>query len=289
MMWIHLVTARAFLRRHPWAALTRTVVITVLALVCGGMATVLSEIDRDISRTAESIVVDIVLPDSVAQSDVEDLMLWIGRHPHVRRAEVIEPDRVWAEFQSEIGVSSSGLSEIAAMPHLVRVGFKAQHAASRLVRDFAASVQGRHPAAVQDVVLPSSAFTDVERRRADLISASWIASAIVAVLVLLAVLLTVRRNDATHSARLSNVLGPAPRWFGTGAMLAAILTDVLGGVIAVAVLFIVAPFAHTSLPWISADRALNVSVMTIAAVLVVALVVRLLSNAWPRGRQGAIR
>ncbi|MBU3699615.1 MAG: hypothetical protein FGM33_06330 [Candidatus Kapabacteria bacterium] len=281
MMWAHMMTARGFVRRRPWSLLARVIVIALLAVFCASVVTVLFEIERDISRTAESIVVDVVLPDSLAQSDLDDLMLSLRRRPDVGKYELMTPERVWAEFQSEIGVSSSGLSEIAAMPHILRVNLKADFVTTQHARDFAASVRRRHQGAVDDVILPMNAVVDVERRRSDLMSVTWIARAVLAALCLLFVLISTGRLDAARRVKLSAVLGPAPAWFGTGPMLAMMLADLVGGLIAVGAVFFIAPSVKLMYSWIHPERALMLSGLTIAIVVAASMLVRLVQNLWP--------
>lgn len=284
-MWVHLLTARAFVRNRAWPLVASVMAVAIVGLLGAAAALVLGEVDRDIRRTAESIVLDVVVRDSADQQRLDELRRSVLRRPDVHRARVMMPEEVWSQFQSEIGVQSEGLADIAAMPQLLRVSLKAGSMSRRHVVELVSRLQSSFDDVVENVIVPQDAITDVERRRQDFTVAAWWLFGLLAAVCLLTGLVTGRMMRPPGVAERASALGRTQHWLRGGRLLAMITADAVGGLVGIGCVFVLAPWLTASFTWIDVRHVPPVSAAAIGASTGLVVLLRMVLFLWPQSRQ----
>lgn len=270
-MWMHLIVARAFVRNHVWMLVATTLSSAIVGLLCASAFVVLNEVEQDIRNSSESIILDVVLRDSADALSVDELFMSMRRRPDVRVVEMMAPEQVWRQFQFDIGVRSEGLSEIAAMPYVVRLGLEADFVTSQHVAELSSSVRRRFANVVEAVVLPQDAIESAEKRRYDFVT---VRGAMMSVLGVLCVLLSVMLGRSLRSSRhddLSEVLGRSVGWLRFGRLAASLVIVVFGGLLAMTAVALAAPALKTPYPWIDQKQMLTGSATAIGATITIIL------------------
>lgn len=284
-MWVHLLTARAFVRNRAWPLVASVMAVAIVGLLGAAAALVLGEVDRDIRRTTESIVLDVVVRDSADQQRLDELRRSVLRRPDVHLARVMMPEEVWSQFQSEIGVQSEGLADIAAMPQLLRVSIKAGSMSRRHVVELVSRLQSSFDDVVENVIVPQDAITDVERRRQDFTVAAWSLVGLLAAVCLLTGLVTGRMMRPPGVAERASALGRTQLWLRAGRLLAMITADAVGGLVGIGCVFMLAPLLTASFAWIDVRHAPAVSAAAIGASTGLVVLLRMVLFLWPQSRQ----
>lgn len=284
-MWVHLLTARAFVRNRAWPLVASVMAVAIVGLLGAAAALVLGEVDRDIRRTTESIVLDVVVRDSADQQRLDELRRSVLRRPDVHLARVMMPEEVWSQFQSEIGVQSEGLADIAAMPQLLRVSIKAGSMSRRHVVELVSRLQSSFDDVVENVIVPQDAITDVERRRQDFTVAAWSLVGLLAAVCLLTGLVTGRMMRPPGVAERASALGRTQLWLRAGRLLAMITADAVGGLVGIGCVFMLAPLLTASFAWIDVRHVPAVSAAAIGASTGLVVLLRMVLFLWPQSRQ----
>jgi hypothetical protein len=284
-MWIHLLTARAFVRNRAWQLAASVLAVAIVGLLSVTAALVLGEVDRDIRRTAESIVLDVVVRDSADQQRLDELRRSVLRRPEVHRARVMMPEEVWSQFQSEIGVQSEGLADIAAMPQLLRVRLTAGSMSRRQIVVLVSRLQSSFDDVVENVIVPYDAITDVERRRQDFTVAAWSLFGLLACACLLTGLVTGRMMRLPGVAERAAVLGRTQLWLRGGQLLTMVAADAVGGLVCIGCVFMLAPWLHTNFVWIDPHHVPAASAAAIGASTGLFVLLRIVHSLWPQSRQ----
>lgn len=284
-MWIQLLTARAFVRDRAWQIVASVLAIASVGMLSVAAALVLGEVDRDIRRTAESIVLDVVVRDSADQQRLDEMRRSVLRRQDVHRARVMMPEEVWSQFQSEIGVQSEGLAEIAAMPQLLRIRLKAGFLNRGHVLELVSRLRTSFDDVVENVIVPQDAITDIERRRQDFTSAAWSLIGLLACVCLLTGLVTGRMMRPPGVAERAVVLGRTQLWLRGGRLVTMIAADALGALLCVGCVFMLAPWLHASFAWIDPRHIPATSVTAIGASTCLVVLLHVVLSLWPQSRQ----
>ncbi len=284
-MWIQLLTARAFVRNRAWPLAASVLSIAIVGLLSAAAALVLREVDRDIRRTAENIVLDVVMRDSADQQRIDELRRSVLRHQDVHLARVMMPEEVWSQFQSEIGVQSEGLAEIAAMPQLLRISLTAGSLSRRHVVGLVSRLQTSFDDVVENVIVPQDAITDVERRRQDFSVAAWALVGLLAGVSLLTGLVTGRMMRPPGVAERAMVLGRTQFWLRGGRLVTMIAVDALAYLLCIGCVYVLAPWLHKNFAWIDPRHVPATSAAAIGVSTCLVVVLHVVLSLWPQSRQ----
>lgn len=163
MFWTHVILARGFLRRHWVPTVVHISMVAGLALLCGVFAVSNYRADRGHALTAESLSIDIIIRNGVASEQITELTTILNRRPDVLRGLHLRRHDVWRIFQSEIGVQSEGMADIAALPEVVRVYFRSDYMTAKHVNAVARSMRRRMADRIETVLIPMQAIVEHER------------------------------------------------------------------------------------------------------------------------------
>lgn len=248
-MWIHLVTARGFLRRH-WPLLTLHVfVAAVLSLSCGVGMAVIAGVDRDLALQTEDVSVDIVLRESVSEDQIADVASVLRRRPDIIQCVHLDRQDVWRIFQSDIGVESEGMAEIAALPQVIRLRFRNEFGTGRHVSDVVRSLRRRMPDHIETVMVPTQTIVDLERQRADLrVSTAALGTLGVLLIVMWSIMMGNRLRSRNH-IDVAKRTWRSPGWLRIGPLVGITLGTCAGCILACSGAVLLAPRLSDSYSW----------------------------------------
>lgn len=249
-MWVHIMLARGFLRRHwiGWSTYVLLISATVLFSAIG--LSIVQGVKRDIARSSEEISIDIVMRDTSAGEAATELAEQLSRRPDVLRIVPMDREAVWQSFQSDVGVRSEGMADVAALPHVVRLMLRDEFVTSRHVSETVRGLRTRLADGIETVIVPQVAVAEIEQRRNDCATISVLLISLAAAVVLSLSLGAARwlRSDATPEC--SRRLGRSAAWLGIGPVIVMVLGVVLGGIIAEICVVMLAPWLSLTYPWL---------------------------------------
>lgn len=250
-MWAHMIMARGFLRRN-WLGWTLQVALSCAAVfICAIGMTLLQGVDRDLGRSAEGLSIDVLLADPLTGDRINELVRQLARRPDVCRIVHLDRDEVWQSFQSDIGVRSEGMADVAALPQVARLHLKSDYVTLRHASEMARSLRRQLPADITSIIMPSEAIADIEQRRADLYSGQ-IAFICIAAAICLAIAVGNARWVARRSAGpLARRLGRMPSWLRLGPTMVVVVGLVLAGLLARTIGMVMTPWLCAARPWLS--------------------------------------
>ena len=241
-MWVHLMLARGFVRRHMPLWTLHVVLVAALALASGvgsvGGLTLLHYNAVD----AQSISIDIVIRNGVSSEQIRELVSILNRRPDVLRSTHLDRQSVWQIFQAEIGVESEGMAEIAALPEVVRVHFRSKFVTKPHVDDVARSLKRRMTDRIEAVMVPSLAIDDIAQERTKLESYLVIAAVVGALFVISIALLIGRCMRLRVQAVLASRIGRTASWMRIGPFLGITVGTIVGVLLACVGVWLIAPW-----------------------------------------------
>lgn len=275
MLWPQMILARGFLRLH-WRGLTLQLVVTaIVVLVCSVSMAVVQGVDRDLARAAEELSLDIVLLDSVPVDRTDEMLRQLSRRPDVNRVSHLDRESVWQRFQSDIGVRSEGMAEVAALPEVVRLRLGNEYVSVHHASELARGLHRHFGSEIETVIMPSEAISGIEQRRTDMNAVRttllWLAVALN-----LALSLGTARWIVTRSAiPVSLRLGRTAHWARLGPTIVVMISTVVAGLIAQLAGILLAPRLSTTYTWLS-EPFLGRTFLQVPIVLTCAMIVQIL-------------
>ncbi|MEN9281906.1 MAG: hypothetical protein RL594_841 [Bacteroidota bacterium] len=281
MLWLHTVVARGFVR-HRWKMLLAyTVLLVSASLVFSTGYALVREVEYDVARTAEQLAFDIVILDGEPDADVEELAETLSRRPDVLTSRVLSREAVWLMFQSEIGVQSEGMAEVAALPRIIRLHMRSEYVNSRHLQTVVRGLQRRYAGQIETVLVPKASVRNVEKRQAELQTLTISARSASLVLFLgiaIAFGRTIRRRNLAQLASMhgssSTSLLRAP--FGV-----LLMASILSIGLSLAGSLLVVPWLVQSFHWVRGDVVQQLFMQTTIAAVSVPMLVHVIMSLWP--------
>lgn len=275
MLWPQMILARGFLRLH-WRGLTLQLVVTaIVVLVCSVSMAVVQGVDRDLARAAEELSLDIVLLDSVPVDRTDEMLRQLSRRPDVNRVSHLDRESVWQRFQSDIGVRSEGMAEVAALPEVVRLRLGNEYVSVHHASELARGLHRHFGSEIETVIMPSEAISGIEQRRTDMNAVRttllWLAVALNLALSLGTARWIVTRSASPVSLRL----GRTAHWARLGPTIVVMISAVVAGLIAQLAGILLAPRLSTTYTWLS-EPFLGRTFLQVPIVLTCAMIVQIL-------------
>ena len=275
MLWPQMILARGFLRLH-WRGLTLQLVVTaIVVLVCSVSMAVVQGVDRDLARAAEELSLDIVLLDSVPVDRTDEMLRQLSRRPDVNRVSHLDRESVWQRFQSDIGVRSEGMAEVAALPEVVRLRLGNEYVSVHHASELARGLHRHFGSEIETVIMPSEAIAVIEQRRTDMNAVRttllWLAVALNLALSLGTARWIVTRSASPVSLRL----GRTAHWARLGPTIVVMISTVVAGLIAQLAGILLAPRLSTTYTWLS-EPFLGRTFLQVPIVLTCAMIVQIL-------------
>lgn len=268
-MWVHLMLARGFVRRHMPLWSFHVVMVAALAFATFmGVAGGLSLLHKS-SFEAESISIDIVIRDGVSSDQIGELASLLNRRPDVHSSTHLDRQSVWQIFQSEIGVESEGMAEIAALPEIVRVHFRSRFVTNQYIEDVARSLKRRMPDRIETVMVPSLAINEVALERMKLENYLFLAAVVGVLFVISLALLTGSGMRLRVQAAVASRVGRTSSWMRLGPFLGITVGTFVGVLLACVCVWLVAPWQFYAL---AAQQTMSVLPAMSAPALLVILV-----------------
>lgn len=275
MKWTHMIMARGFLRLH-WRGLTLQLVVTaIVVLVCSVSMAVVQGVDRDLARAAEELSLDIVLLDSVPVDRTDEMLRQLSRRPDVNRVSHLDRESVWQRFQSDIGVRSEGMAEVAALPEVVRLRLGNEYVSVHHASELARGLHRHFGSEIENVIMPSEAIAGIEQRRTDLNAVRTALLCLAVALSLALSLGTARWIVARSASPVSLRLGRTAQWARLGPTIVVMISIVVAGLIAQVAGILLAPRLSTTYPWLS-EPFLGRTFLQVPIVLTCAMIVQIL-------------
>lgn len=232
MMWSHILMARGFFRRHWMLWTVHVLLVAGLAFVCGVFT--VSKYRSDSGRTvsAEELSIDVIIRDSASSEQIAELTTMLNRRPDVRTSVHLRRQDVWRIFQSEIGVQSEGMADIAALPEVVRVHFRSEYVTLQHVNDVAGSLRRRMTDRIETVLIPTQAIVEHEQLAQEARNYWMYVAAIGILLVVGSAVVTGRKFRVRSHESIALRLGRSSAWFRIGPFLMLTIGTVAGVLLA---------------------------------------------------------
>lgn len=232
MMWTHILMARGFFRHHWMLWTVHVLLVAGLATVCGVFT--VSKYRSDCSHTisAEALSIDVILRDSASSEQIAELTTMLNRRPDVLTSVHLRRQDVWRIFQSEIGVQSEGMADIAALPEVVRVHFRSDYVTVQHVNDVAGSLRRRMTDRIETVMIPTQAIIEHEHLGMEAQN-NWIYLAAVGILfVVSSAVVTGRKFRVRSHKAIALRLGRSVAWLRIGPFLMLTIGTFVGVLLA---------------------------------------------------------
>lgn len=281
MLWLHTIVARGFVR-HRWKMLLAYIVLLGAAsLVFSTGYALVREVEYDVVRTAEQLAFDIVILDGEPDANVEELAETLSRRPDVLTSRVLSREAVWLMFQSEIGVQSEGMAEVAALPRMIRLHMRSEYVNSRHLLSAVRGLQRRYAGHIETVLVPKASVRTVEKRRADLqtLTASALGVSLVLLLgIAIALGRSIRRRNL---AQLAFIHGSSSTYLLRAPFGVFLVASILSLGLSLAGSLLVAPWLVQTFNWVRGDVVQQLLTQTTIAVVSVPMLVHVMMSLWP--------
>jgi hypothetical protein len=154
-------------------------------------------------------------------------------------------------FQQELGVQSSGLTDVASMPNVIQVQLVGSWASAQRAKAVQNHVYAVHQGVVERVLIPRQAFQEIDAKRDNVLLARTIGAPLLLLLAFVACMLTLQPLYGLIISRdVHRVLGiNARRGIATMAALATLLILVTAGLSTTAVMYAGKPLQQ-KIPWL---------------------------------------
>lgn len=281
MLWLHAIVARGFLRRRFRILLTYIMVLVTVSLVFSVGHALIHEVDHDLSRTAEQLAFDIVIPDAETDAEIEELASVISRRPDVLTSNVLDREAVWMMFQSEIGVQSEGMAEVAALPRIIRMHLRAEYVTGQHVLSVVRGLQRGYAGDIETVLVPKASVLDVEKQRSDL---QMLMRGILgfALAVFLAISFVVGRSIRRPvRAQLATMHGSTSTFLLRGPFGVLLMASLLSLGLSLSGSMLVTPWLSQTFNWVRGDVVQQLMTQTALASIGVAMLVHVVMAYWP--------
>ncbi|MBU3678840.1 MAG: hypothetical protein FGM32_04435 [Candidatus Kapabacteria bacterium] len=246
-MWVHLIMARGFVRRRLPLWTLHVILVAAIASTCCLGALLLWDADFKIGEKSEGFSIDIVLRERVSGEQTFDLVSMLNRRPDVHSCNHLDRQNVWRIFQSEIGVESEGMAEIAALPEVIRIHFRREFVTNQHIHDVARSLKRRMPDRIESVMVPTLAINDVERERRQLENNLFFVAISGVLFVIILALVTGRSIRIHGQAAIASRAGRAARWMRLGPFLGMTAGTVIGLFLTCVGVLLIAPWLFLDL------------------------------------------
>lgn len=253
MMWMHvLIVRRSFIDR-PLMLLLLLLLLIVVSIGAQGTWWVARSAEIDLDRQASQLAVDVIVTPRSEAASVLACSETLMRRPDVASAQLLSSRQVWLMFQKELGVEAGGLTDVATMPQVIQVHFKASKASFQHAIALRNHVLGTHGDVVERVLIPKRALSEFDAHRETISMGGRLG---VGFLGFLFVISAVVFGNALYkrcvSASVNDVLS-LPRWSGAG-IVAFVTFSAMIISIAIGMLIIVVaePRLVYELPWLAA-------------------------------------
>lgn len=232
MMWSHILMARGFFRRHWMLWTVHVLLVAGLAFVCGVFTVSKYRSDSGHTVSAEELSIDVIIRDSASSEQIAELTTMLNRRPDVRTSVHLRRQDVWRIFQSEIGVQSEGMADIAALPEVVRVHFRSEYVTLQHVNDVAGSLRRRMTDRIETVLIPTQAIVEHEHGAIETRN-YWIYVAAIGILLVVgSAVVTGRKFRVRSHESIALRLGRSSAWFRIGPFLMLTIGTVAGVLLA---------------------------------------------------------
>lgn len=249
-MWFHLRMALHLVRVY-WLGLgIRTVaagMVALCTLLCWWVGV---SVVHDVDRQREALIVDVVMNADFSADSAVGFVSSLVRRPDVLSAQLLDSTAVWLAFQKELGVNTTGLVELAALPNIVQVRLRSQYASAQYVKRFKDAILRSNLFAVDRVLIPETAYTRLESRRHD----SNIALVSGMSFLLIAAFGVFWWQFRSLSCRslwaIARSHGRGWWWSNGGTLITSVLASVIAATFAVAALLILSANLRVQLDWL---------------------------------------
>lgn len=232
MMWSHILMARGFFRRHWMLWTLHVLLVAGLALVCGVFTVSKYRSDSGHAVSAEALSIDVIIRDSAGSEQIAELTTMLNRRPDVQTSVHLRRQDVWRIFQSEIGVQSEGMADIAALPEVVRVHIRSEYVTLQHVNNVARSLRRRLSDRIETVLIPTQAIVEHEYRAKETRSYWTYVAAIGILLVVSSAVVTGWRFRVRSQEAIALRLGRSSAWLRIGPFLMLTIGTVVGVLLA---------------------------------------------------------
>lgn len=250
-MWMQIILVKRALLHKPLSWFVR--LLLAIGLLVSSMAYwwVNTSVLCDLQRQAQQLAIDIVVLPDADPSLVDECVVNLRRRPDVASVRLLDSRTVWMLFQRELGVQSSGLTDIASMPKVIQVQIDGRLASTQRVKAVQNHVYAIHQSVVERVLIPSQAFHEIDIKREDVLLARVLGTPVLLLLGLVACLLVIQPLYPLIISRdVHRVLGiKALRGLVTATMLTLLIVVVAAGLSVAAVIYSVKPLQQI-VPWL---------------------------------------
>jgi cell division protein FtsX len=251
MMWMQIILVKRALLHKPLAWIVRLLLATGLLVASLVYWWVNTSVLHDLQRQAQQLTIDIVVLPHAEQSLVEECAANLRRRPDVASVTLLDSRTVWMLFQQELGVQSSGLTDVASMPNVIQVQLVGSWASAQRAKAVQNHVYAVHQGVVERVLIPRQAFQEIDAKRDNVLLARTIGTPLLLLLAFAACMLTLQPLYGLIISRdVHRVLGiNARRGIATMAALATLLILVTAGLSTTAVMYAGKPLQQ-NIPWL---------------------------------------
>lgn len=251
MMWMQIILAKRALLHKPLTWIVRQFLAMGLVVVAMIFWWVSTSVKHDLQRQAQQLTIDIVVLPNAEQSLVEECAANLRRRPDVASVTLLDSRTVWMLFQRELGVQSSGLTDVASMPNVIQVQLNGSWASAQRAKAVQNHVYAAHQGVVERVLIPRHAFQEIDVKIDDIMLIRTIGAPILLLVAFAACMLTLQPlYPLVVSREVHRVLGMnARRAIATMAALAVLLILVAVGLSVAAVMYAEKPLQQ-NVPWL---------------------------------------
>lgn len=249
-MWFHLRLSVHLLREYWLGISLRAIVAGVVVLACMICWWVGSSVIHDIDRQREALVLDVVLNSEIPSDSADRFVASVRRRPDIRSATMLDSQAVWLAFQKELGVSTTGLVELSALPRIVQLRVRSAYVTSHHIRLLRDAILHNNLFVVDRVLVPEITVRRLEMRRSD---AMRVFIACISTLVIAAVCTFVWLFRALNISSLEAIARSNKRgwWWSHGsALLVSVFAMAIAKILAFAAIILLSAELHTRIDWL---------------------------------------
>lgn len=249
-MWFHVRMAMHLLRRYWLGASIRALAASIVVLAFLLTWWIGHSAIGDINRQREAVIIDVVMSPEASEDDVHHFAEGLRKRPDVLAVHALDSHEVWIAFQRELGVNTSGLVELSALPAAVQVRLRSAYVTQPHVRQLRDALLRANISSVDRVLIPEAAIVRLDARGRDATSVV-ILTLVGLIIVALGVFWWQFRSLAdAHLMAIARSHGRGWMWANGGALIAAIIAMIIAKLIAFGLLFLCASELHAHFFWL---------------------------------------